>query len=79
MDCTVAGRGRGDGAGDTELLLCESAECSDPLDWCSERRFKLALPVVKFLEGELVVLLLLLRLNRQSSSVDVICGERTKR
>lgn len=33
----------------------------------------------KFLEGEFVVLLLLLRLKRQSSNVDVICGERTKR
>lgn len=29
---TVVGRGDGDGAGDTELLLGES-ECSDPLDW----------------------------------------------
>lgn len=79
VECTVAGRGSGDGAGDTELLLCESAEWRDPFDWwCSMRLFKFVL-FGKFLEGEFVVLLLLLRLKRQSSNVDVICGERTKR
>lgn len=30
--CIELGRGDGDGAGDTELLLGES-ECSEPLDW----------------------------------------------
>jgi hypothetical protein len=30
VECTVAGRGRGDGAGEVEL--CESAEWSEPFD-----------------------------------------------
>lgn len=79
VEWIVVGRGKGDGAGD--VLLCESAECSDPFDWwCRLRRFKLVLEfVVASLEGELVVLFVLLplRLKRQSSSVVVICVERT--
>lgn len=83
VECTVAGRGSGEGAGD--VLLCESAEWRDPFDWwCNERRFKFDTFVVAWnLEGELVVvvpLLLVLRLRRQSSSVVaavVICVERT--
>lgn len=31
--CRELGRGEGEGAGDTELLLCES-ECREPFDWC---------------------------------------------
>lgn len=31
-ECMDCGRGDGDGAGDTELLLGES-ECSEPFDW----------------------------------------------
>lgn len=31
-ECMEVGRGDGDGAGDTELLLGES-ECSEPFDW----------------------------------------------
>lgn len=79
---TVAGRGSGDGAGD--VLLCESAEWSDPFDWwCwSDRRFKLVLEFAWNLEGELVVLLVLLPLllKRQSppSMVVVICVDRTE-
>lgn len=82
VEFTVAGRGRGDGAGD--VLLCESAECNEPFDWwcCNDRRFKLVFEFVWNLEGEFVVLLVLLPLllKRQSppSSVDVICVERTE-
>jgi hypothetical protein len=85
VEWTVAGRGNGDAAGD--VLLCESAECNEPLDWwCNERRFKFDTLLFDAwnLEGEFVVLfeLLLLRRKRQSSSVvadvDVICVERTE-
>lgn len=81
VECTVAGRGNGDGAGD--VLLCESAEWSDPFDWwCNERRFKFVLEFAWNREGELVVLFVLLPLllNRQSppSIVVVICVERTE-
>lgn len=81
MECTVAGRGRGEGAGD--VLLCESAECSDPFDWwcCSDRRFRFVLLLVWNLEGELVVLFVLLPLRRKRqspSNVVVICVERTE-
>lgn len=85
VECTVAGRGSGDAAGD--VLLCESAECSDPFDWwCNERRFKFVTFVLAWnLEGEFVVLFVLLPLllKRQSSSVVagavvVICDERTE-
>lgn len=83
VECTVAGRGSGEGAGD--VLLCESAEWSDPFDWwCNERRFRFDTFVDAWnLEGEFVVvvpllLLLLLRLRRQSSNVVVTCVERTE-
>lgn len=86
VECTVAGRGSGDAAGD--VLLWESAECSEPFDWwCNERRFKFVTFVLAWnLEGEFVVLFVLLPLllKRQSSSVVdeavvVICDERTEK
>lgn len=80
VECTVAGRGSGDCAG--EVLLWLSAECSEPFDWwCNDRRFKFVFELFGNLEGELVVLLavLPLLLSRQSpSSVVVICVERTE-
>lgn len=82
VELTVAGRGKGEGAGD--VLLWESAEWSDPFDWwcCKERRFKFAFELFWNLEGEFVVLFaeLPLLLNRQSppSSVLVICVDRTE-
>lgn len=87
VSCTGAavGLGNGDAAGDE--LLCESAECNEPFDWwCSERRFKLVTFVVAWnLEGEFVVLFVLLPplLSRQSSIVAVaagvvICDDRTE-
>lgn len=83
VECTEAGRGKGEGAG--EVLLCESAECKEPFDWWwRDLLFKLVTLFAAWnLEGEFVVvllLLLLLRLNRQSSSVvadGVIWVERT--
>lgn len=83
VECTDAGRGSGEGAGD--VLLWESAECSEPFDWwCNDLLFKLETLVEAWnLDGEFVVvllLLLLLRRKRQSSSVeavDVIWVERT--
>lgn len=64
----VAGRGKGDGAGEL-LELCElvlSIECKDPLDLFRERRFNAMLFDCRFLEGEVIVLFceLLDRLRR---------------
>jgi hypothetical protein len=78
VECTVAGRGSGDGAG--EVLLWESAEWSDPFDWwcCRDRRLRFVFEFPWNLEGEFVVLFVLpLLLNRQSPSSVVICVERT--